>query len=43
MPQQTNPQLVRRLTGLGLGVVTLREVTQSLEEVYLRVVEEKMD
>ncbi|MCA9969057.1 MAG: ABC transporter ATP-binding protein [Anaerolineales bacterium] len=43
VPQQTNPQLVRRLTGLGLGVVTLREVTQSLEEVYLRVVEEKMD
>lgn len=39
-PQQTNPQLVRRLTGLGLGVVSLYEVTQSLEDVYLRVVEE---
>ncbi|MCA9932824.1 MAG: ABC transporter ATP-binding protein [Anaerolineales bacterium] len=39
-PHTTNPQLVRRLTGLGLGVVSLYEVTQSLEDVYLRVVEE---
>ncbi len=39
-PHETNPQLVRRLTGLGLGVVSLYEVTQSLEDVYLRVVEE---
>ncbi|MCP4424738.1 MAG: ABC transporter ATP-binding protein [Chloroflexi bacterium] len=37
-PVVANPQLVRRLTSLGLGVVALREVTQSLEEVYLRVV-----
>ncbi len=37
-PAIANPQLVRYLTGLGLGVITLREVTQSLEEVYLRVV-----
>jgi len=37
-PQIVNPQLVRCLTNLGLGVVTLREVSQSLEEVYLRVV-----
>lgn len=40
-PLQTNPQLVRRLTSLGLGVVSLYEVTQSLEDVYLHVVEEK--
>ncbi|MDJ0757491.1 MAG: ABC transporter ATP-binding protein [Ardenticatenaceae bacterium] len=37
-PVETNPQLVRFLSGLGLGTVTLREVSQSLEEVYLRVV-----
>lgn len=39
-PFVTNPQLVRCLTEKGLGVVSLREITQSLEEVYLRVVAE---
>lgn len=39
-PVQTNPHLVRRLTSLGLGVVSLKEVSQSLEEVYLRVVDQ---
>jgi len=38
-PVQTNPQLVQRLTGMGLGVVSLREIPQSLEDVYLNVVE----
>lgn len=38
-PIKANPALVRYLSGLGLGTVTLREVSQSLEEVYLRVVE----
>ncbi|MEI2608952.1 MAG: ABC transporter ATP-binding protein [Candidatus Promineifilaceae bacterium] len=37
-PQIVNPLLVRRLHELGLGVVGLYEVPQSLEEVYLRVV-----
>lgn len=37
-PEQTNPLLVRRLGELGLGIVSLQEVSQSLEEVYLRVV-----
>ncbi|MBK8985425.1 MAG: ABC transporter ATP-binding protein [Chloroflexi bacterium] len=37
-PQQANPALVRRLGELGLGVVALQEVSQSLEDVYLRVV-----
>lgn len=37
-PQITNPQLVRRLHELGLGVITLQEIGQSLEEVYLSVV-----
>jgi ABC-2 type transport system ATP-binding protein len=39
-PRLTNPQLVHRLSGLGLGVVTLRELTISLEEVYLKAVTE---
>lgn len=33
-----NPQLVRRLAGLGLGVVELRELSASLEDVYLNIV-----
>jgi len=40
-PEVANPKLVRRLHDLGLGVVSLREVSQSLEEVYLRVVSEE--
>ncbi|MCI0393559.1 MAG: ABC transporter ATP-binding protein [Chloroflexi bacterium] len=37
-PQVTNPQLVRLLSGLGFGIVSLYEVTRSLEDVYLSVV-----
>ncbi|MDX1662359.1 MAG: ABC transporter ATP-binding protein [Candidatus Promineifilaceae bacterium] len=37
-PAVNNPRLVQRLTELGLGVVGLYPVSQSLEEVYLRVV-----
>jgi ABC-2 type transport system ATP-binding protein len=37
-PDVINPKLVRRLDALGLGVISLQEVPQSLEEVYLRVV-----
>ncbi len=37
-PQVVNPAVLQRLPGLGLEVVTLSEVPQSLEEVYLRVV-----
>jgi len=37
-PTVTNPILVRRLTESGVGVISLREVSQSLEEVYLQVV-----
>jgi len=40
-PEQTNPLLVRRLGELGLGIISLREVSQSLEDVYLRVVAEE--
>ena len=37
-PLAANPQLVRRLDGLGLGVVELRELSASLEDVYLNIV-----
>jgi ABC-2 type transport system ATP-binding protein len=37
-PDAVNPLLVRRLTELGLGVVRLYELPQSLEDVYLNVV-----
>lgn len=40
-PNVTNPQLVRCLGGLGLGVISLQPISQSLEQVYLRVVAEK--
>lgn len=39
-PTRTNPQIVRQLASAGIDVVTLSEVPQSLEEVYLRVVDE---
>ncbi|MCA9875476.1 MAG: ABC transporter ATP-binding protein [Anaerolineales bacterium] len=40
-PEQTNPLLVRRLGERGLGIISLHEVSQSLEDVYLRVVAEE--
>ncbi len=39
-PQRTNPQVIRRLTGAGLEIVTLSEVSQMLEDVYLQIVAE---
>ncbi len=39
-PRQTNPSLLRKLTGLGVDVITLAPVTQTLEQVYLNVVQE---
>lgn len=39
-PDIANPQLVRCLHDLGLGIISLQEVTRSLEQVYLRVIEE---
>ena len=32
--------MIRRLTGAGLDIVTLSEVTQTLEDVYLQIVQE---
>jgi ABC-2 type transport system ATP-binding protein len=40
-PERDNPLLVRRLGELGLGIISVQEVTQSLEDVYLRVVAEE--
>lgn len=39
-PVVTNPALLQTLTAAGVAVVTLSTVVQSLEAVYLRVVEE---
>ena len=39
-PEHVNPQLVSCLMDMGLGIVALQEVPQSLEDVYLRVVQE---
>jgi ABC-2 type transport system ATP-binding protein len=39
-PRDTNPKLLSLLAARGVGVVTLGEVPRSLEDVYLRVVEE---
>jgi ABC-2 type transport system ATP-binding protein len=38
-PQKTNPLLLQTLASRGVEVITLSEVSRSLEEVYLRVVE----
>ena len=39
-PEITNPQLIRHLSGLGVDVVTLSPLQETLEGVYLRIVEE---
>jgi ABC-2 type transport system ATP-binding protein len=39
-PHEVNPALLRHVTGLGVDVVTLAPVTQTLEDVYLEVVKE---
>ena len=39
-PQEVNPQLLSLLAVRGIRVITLSEVGRSLEDVYLRVVEE---
>jgi ABC-2 type transport system ATP-binding protein len=40
-PADVNPRVLRRLAEADVDVVTLSEVPQSLEEVYLRVVSEE--
>lgn len=39
-PYTTNPQLLAKCLGLGVEVVTLSQVTKTLEDIYLQVVEE---
>jgi len=39
-PAAINPQVIRRLTRAGLDIVTLSEVSRTLEEVYLQIVAE---
>lgn len=39
-PEEVNPRLLRRLAALGRQVVTLGQVPRTLEDVYMRVVEE---
>jgi ABC-2 type transport system ATP-binding protein len=39
-PQTVNPQVIRRLTGAGMDIVTLSEVSRTLEDVYLQIVQE---
>ena len=39
-PEMTNPDIVRRLTGLGVDVVALSPLSQTLEQVYLQIIEE---
>lgn len=39
-PETANPQVIRRLLGLGLDVVTLSAVSQTLEDIYLQIVTE---
>lgn len=39
-PERDNPALLSKLIGLGVEVVTLAPITQTLEDVYLNVVKE---
>jgi ABC-2 type transport system ATP-binding protein len=39
-PQEANPAVLDRLAGQGARVLTLSEVPRSLEDVYLRIVED---
>jgi ABC-2 type transport system ATP-binding protein len=39
-PHDTNPALLRKLVALGVNVVALSPITQTLEDIYLQVVQE---
>lgn len=39
-PYTMNPRIVAQLTGMGVAIVTLTPVTQTLEDIYLQVVRE---
>ncbi len=40
-PPHINPHIVRHLDSIGYGTIALHEISQSLEDVYLRVVRNK--
>jgi ABC-type multidrug transport system ATPase subunit len=39
-PQTTNPALVRRMTGLGVDIISIAPISQTLEQIYLQIMEE---
>jgi ABC-2 type transport system ATP-binding protein len=39
-PWAINPALVRRVAGLGVDVVTLAPVSETLEQIYLQIIDE---
>jgi hypothetical protein len=39
-PERTNPLLIRRVMDMGIEIVTLAPVSQTLETIYLQVVKE---
>jgi ABC-2 type transport system ATP-binding protein len=39
-PAETNPQVLRRVLGLGVDVLTLSQLSKTLEDVYLQIVKE---
>ncbi|MEM9952627.1 MAG: ABC transporter ATP-binding protein [Chloroflexota bacterium] len=39
-PSQTNPNILAKCVDLGVDVITLSQVTKTLEDIYLQVVEE---
>jgi ABC-2 type transport system ATP-binding protein len=39
-PNATNPALIQRVMGLGVEIVTLAPLSQTLEDIYLQVVKE---
>jgi len=41
-PEEVNPRLIKALTEMGAEVLSLREIPQTLEEVYLKVVGEEL-
>ena len=40
-PVEHNPNLIRYLGGMGVGIVMLQEITPSLEEIYLSIVKQE--
>lgn len=38
-PEETNPPVLRKCVELGVDVITLTQITRTLEEIYLQIVE----